>query len=115
MDLFCPLFIGTMLNSNGPLMMIFVDSNSQFRFRFFIQFLPLQSMDDKTKAEPKIVVDKFYQWYRWSSRFLVKRIVLMYKVPRESHDDIKYKDKHIQDIIQTMAAWFMNCARWLRH
>ena len=41
--------------------MVLGESNFLFRFRLFIQFLPLWSMDEKVEAEPNTAVAKYYQ------------------------------------------------------
>ena len=40
--------------------MVLGNSNFYFRFHSVIQFFPLWSMDDKTEAEPKTALAKYY-------------------------------------------------------
>ena len=46
-------------------LIVLIKSSFWFRFRFFfIHFLPLESMDEKAEAEPKIALDKYYQYFK---------------------------------------------------
>ena len=43
------------------ILIVLGEGNFWFRFRLFIQFLPLWSMDEKSEAKPKIALAKYDQ------------------------------------------------------